>query len=84
MAGKLLPFDESKLWDPYKERIAVDVGHHQTREYIGIKFTPNFTVPDDDFFERHNDTLPFNATSKNIFYRQWLAHGLHKMYVDMI
>lgn len=69
MVGKLLPFDEHKLWGPYRERINFDFGQHQTSEYIGIKFTPNFTVPDDDFFERHNNTLPFNATSKDIFYK---------------
>jgi len=64
----MLPFNDSPLWLPFKERVSVDIDAFRNSGYFAIKMIANFTIPEDAFFERFSEQLPLNTTNKEIFY----------------
>lgn len=68
LSNAVLPFSDSPLWEPFKERVSIDTSGFRGQGFFAFKLLANFTMPEDDFFERHTAQLPFNSTNKDVFY----------------
>ena len=64
---------KGRLWEPLIDRLGMQIGGYYTRDFVAIRFCPNFTLPEPEFFTRYNGSIPFNRTDVHLFYRQWLV-----------
>lgn len=53
LARDILSFADDGFWTPYRERFDIDFTTFKSRDYIAFSVAANFTMPEEDFFARH-------------------------------